>query len=123
MKRDGQVAETVEEPDQSGKRAPVSPKMWPSKDVADAALLAILLFAAIWVGVSSGTDYVHVGRSECVFSHDRFSHMDVQCGTEPIGNTGAATGNSGVVSGDTGAPLTNTAASVDNPTTPEAPSG
>jgi len=56
-------------------------KLWLDKDVFYTVVLAVVLFAALWVGLSSGLDYVHIGRSGCVFVHDGYSQMHLQCGT------------------------------------------
>jgi len=120
MKRAGQVAEVADDPAQAdqpeaAERERELRDMWLSKDVFYAMVLAVILFATIWVGVSSGIDYVHVGRSTCAFSHDRFSQMDLKCGTDPTSNSGDPSGNTGATSGNTGVPLTNTGASIQNP--------
>jgi len=108
MTKAGKVAEAVEEPDEREHERELH-KMWRPMDVFCAVVLTVVVCTALWIGVSSGYDYVHVGRSACVFAHDRYSHMDLKCGTDPVGNSGVPSGNSGV-------PLTNTGASISNPT-------
>ena len=70
-------------------------RLWRPFDVFCVVVLAVILSAVLWVGLSSGLDYVHIGRSGCEFSHDGFHAMDLHCGT---GMSGAGS-PSGVVPG------------------------
>jgi len=73
-------------------------KMWRPFDVLSAVVVSVVFCAVLWVGLTTGVDYIHIGHRGCTFSHDGFSHIQWQCGTGntgssvPVGNTGASIG-------------------------------
>jgi len=56
-------------------------EMWRPFDVFCAVVVVMVIVTVAWVGLSSGTDYVHIGNSGCVISHDGFNDMHLRCGT------------------------------------------
>jgi len=61
-------------------------EMWKPFDVFCVVVVVMFIVTAAWIGLSTGTDYVHIGNSGCVISHDGFNDMHLQCGTEMSGS-------------------------------------
>jgi hypothetical protein len=62
-------------------REPEAHKTWVDKDVFYTVVLGVIVIGALWVGLSSGFDCVHIGQSGCPSSRDGFTQMPLQCGT------------------------------------------
>jgi len=46
-----------------------------------AVVVVMVIVTVAWVGLSSDTDYVHIGNSGCVIAHDGFNDVQWRCGT------------------------------------------
>lgn len=96
MTEGGKVTEDVEESDEREREHERElRKMWRPMDVFGAIVVTVFVFVALWIGVSSGVDSVQIGHSSCVFTHEHYSHMDLQCGTASTGNSGGQLSNVG----------------------------